>query len=54
MKNSSAALVGAMLTVTTGLAIKVAYKFGRYSAIRDIYKNGCVVAVKDEETEKED
>lgn len=53
MMNCGKVMFGVIVGVTTALAIKVAYEYGRSSAVRDIYKHGWTVVCVNEDDEKE-
>lgn len=53
MMNCGKVMFGVIVGVTTALTIKVAYEYGRYSAVHDIYKRGWSVVRVNEDDEKE-
>jgi len=53
MENCGKTLFGVIIGITATLLIKGAYKYGRYSAIHEIYKRGWKVVVDDDREESE-
>lgn len=53
MINCGKTLFGVIIGITATLSIKVAYEYGRYSAIHEIYKRGWSVVVEDDQEESE-
>ena len=53
MINCGKTLFGVIIGITATLSIKMAYEYGRYSAIHEIYKRGWKVVVDDDQEESE-
>jgi hypothetical protein len=53
MDNCGKTLFGVIIGITAMLSIKMAYEYGRYSAIHEIYKRGWKVVVDDDQEESE-
>ena len=53
MDNCGKTLFGVIIGITATLSIKMAYEYGRYSAIHEIYKRGWKVVVDDDQEESE-
>jgi len=51
MINCGKTLFGVIIGITATLSIKMAYEYGRYSAIHEIYKRGWSVVVEDDQEE---
>jgi len=49
MMHFGSVVFGVMITSTTVFAVKVAYEYGRYSAVHDIHKHGWSVVAPDNE-----
>lgn len=53
MINCGKTLFGVIIGITATLSIKMAYEYGRYSSIHEIYKRGWSVVVEDDQEESE-
>lgn len=53
MINCGKTLFGVIIGITATLSIKMAYEYGRYSAIHEIHKRGWSVVVEDDQEESE-
>lgn len=49
MDNCGKTLFGVIIGITATLSIKMAYEYGRYSAIHEIHKRGWVIVEVDQE-----
>ena len=54
MCNCGKMMFGIIVGITTVLTIKVIYEYGRYSAIRDLFKHGFVIVEDKEASESKD
>ena len=53
MDNCGKTLFGVIIGITATLSIKMAYEYGRYSAIHEICERGWSVVVEDDQEESE-
>lgn len=54
MKDCGKILLGSLIGCASMFVIKMAYEYGRYSAVHEIYKRGWAVVMDHEENEQSD